>query len=86
MIISLHSFLWDYNHLAGNGFEVLTAQQSALYLLFVKYCSNPSPPIHLALFWRHFLIGFSSSPPFLCLVSESGGYETQVKPAELVHY
>lgn len=48
MIISLHSFLWDYHHFAGNWSDVLTAQQSSRCLLFVKYCSTlPLPFIHI---------------------------------------
>lgn len=65
MIISLHSFLWDYHHFAGNWSDELTAQQSSLHLLFVKYCRIALPHqfrYKQALFWRLFLVGFSVFP------------------------
>lgn len=82
MIISLHSFLWDSHHFAGNWSDVLTAQQSSLYLLFLEYCRTALPSnlfrYKQPLFWRHFLVGFSvfSTLPlshfFLSLSIEEG--------------
>lgn len=61
---------WDYHHFAGNCSDVLTAQQSNLYLFFVKYYATAQPPIHSATNKLYFGgISWPSSPPFLCHIS-----------------
>lgn len=87
MIISLHSFLWDYHHFAGNWSDVLTAQQSSRCLLFVKYCSTlPLPFIHIqtsfileAFPGCVFCLPRLSSVWFQPEPGQEGGYETQAE-------